>query len=480
MLARPLHHSRHSLTSALHYHLTGSASRVVFSAWQRTSSTSTTLISPTTSFSQTEPLAHNMRTCLDCTTPVYGNRLRCDVCRVIADKESKSASQIRTRALLKTPKKCARCDVVLVGAGGRAIWCKPCKKAVESERRKAVKEQARTIPLSGRSCERCGDAFDAKRDDSRLCPLCMKRRARSGSTKLEGRTCGNCGTTFDAVSGNQKVCASCKPAVDAERYMVKNAERYSPHVDKPCYFCGGLFSTNSEKHKFCSEECRWKSKLKRLRENRPQRVVQCSNCLRRFVPTHSAQRLCSRECQIATRNSIAKQKYLDKATADRWFRTMRGIGFIKMGVEAIQRDAALPPIPVKEKRGRGKYDRKTAVFPEKECRICNSKFTPKGNRAQTCQGCKPIVRSANRVRSYQNSGKNLSKKGRTCHNCGSTFDATAGSQKYCRPECVLPSKGYLEKHVPLAGRVCEGCGKMFDARAGSQRFCGDPCTYLKY
>lgn len=73
-------------------------------------------------------------------------------------------------------------------------------------------------------------------------------------------------------------------------------------------------------------------------------------------------------------------------------------------------------------------------------------------------------------------------KGKTCQQCGKTFDAFKRNQKYCSRRCG--GDAWIARHlVPAtrkrmaarAGRVCQSCGATFDARRDSQVCCSKRC-----
>ena len=71
------------------------------------------------------------------------------------------------------------------------------------------------------------------------------------------------------------------------------------------------------------------------------------------------------------------------------------------------------------------------------------------------------------------------RKGRTCAQCGATFDAGNANQRTCSVECWRALSAATAQPKPKSSRVyfpaCRGCGRMFAARVWNQCWCSNRC-----
>ena len=180
------------------------------------------------------------------------------------------------------------------------LICAYCEKPFETNRKKQRfcsdecrfewrKDKDRKNPLAKiKICEVCGKEFPPVKLAGGRQRFCSKDCSRLFYAKKKKGICIVCGREYSGRSDNQGFCSRKCVA----RYSVENKQNV-------CVYCGSEFKG---KGKYCSDECRNKSKIK-------SRV--CTVCGKEFY-TAGTQKICSDECRRRKANETNRQKLIDE------------------------------------------------------------------------------------------------------------------------------------------------------------------------
>lgn len=113
------------------------------------------------------------------------------------------------------------------------------------------------------------------------------------------------------------------------------------------------------------------------------------------------------------------------------------------------------------------------------CQDCGTtweRLRQRGRRPKRCDSCR--VAERDRYNASRRSDQRLL-NGRTCANCGETFDATTASQNYCDADCRSEAATLRRRRSDRRFR-CENCGNLAVAGEGethifARRFCRPKC-----
>jgi len=141
----------------------------------------------------------------------------------------------------------------------------------------------RSLKGTVKTCVYCGKEFEPKDKHQICCSFKCGSLQSATHRKKRIRVCLVCGREYSARSDNKGFCSkSC-----AQRYLAENKEN-------KCSFCGLEFKGTG---KYCSEECKVKSKVK---------YQVCSVCGKEFHSTR-LQQCCSDECRRIRANKSIRQ-----------------------------------------------------------------------------------------------------------------------------------------------------------------------------
>ena len=147
-------------------------------------------------------------------------------------------------------------------------------------------------------CKICGKEFTGRKTSvccSDDCKLENKRQlsrewaAKHYKSQAGAKTsiCVVCGKEFTVQSGGTIVCSS-------ECRAIRRKEKERSVKKCTCAYCGNEFETLHIK-KYCSVDCRNKSKAEAAKADRPERT--CKVCGKRFKPKTGRSEYCSKQCQ---------------------------------------------------------------------------------------------------------------------------------------------------------------------------------------
>lgn len=141
-------------------------------------------------------------------------------------------------------------------------------------------------PAMLKYCARCGDAFLARRRDTKYCPHGCGRNKTPRIPKPM-KQCEYCGAEFRRIGGSSWCCDEHRDLAERKRDL---AER-----QRVCKWCEETFTAYPASRRYCCDE------HKRLAVNaarlpkRPERW--CPECGVKFVPHHALQKFCSKPHQ---------------------------------------------------------------------------------------------------------------------------------------------------------------------------------------
>lgn len=175
-----------------------------------------------------------------------------------------------------------------------------------------------------RLCMSCGKPFYGARDHF-LCPSCAEDRKKSkpALTKI----CKDCGTEF-LGHHNERRCPRCVEAALQEsyrRYWDKGGTQRPMGSTDKCILCGKEYTVASSSQKYCSDECRHKASIPKLKEYKKkyyrtseraaelrycrQHVTKiCVYCLQPFK-SNLATNVCSDYCRSEHQKIVLNKSY---------------------------------------------------------------------------------------------------------------------------------------------------------------------------
>lgn len=185
---------------------------------------------------------------------------------------------------------CRVIERICVECGKSFVTCRPqqifCSKPCYSKNRKIKKE------LKERECDYCGKSFRTSRSRQRFC---SKECSRLYNLKPQiKKICPICSKEFKTAKSRHLEKIYCSSECSTEARIKR--KRQNEERTKTCPICGKEFKTCGWGRKFCSRDCREKSRLRPIVEKI------CKGCGKVFktskVRGPTAKVYCSRECQL--------------------------------------------------------------------------------------------------------------------------------------------------------------------------------------
>lgn len=161
-------------------------------------------------------------------------------------------------------------------------------------------------------CPACGEEFTRKTNRSSCCSnKCNKRYLRLEHRTVHKKICAHCGKEFETTNSTIIYCSkTCAEEVRRAKALAYSQSKRIVLDDKPCDFCGEMFTPRTKRGRFCCEECKKKYHAMKVKDGISERVYApkiCARCGKEYIPTTGSSKYCGDECRNAAASHYWKK-----------------------------------------------------------------------------------------------------------------------------------------------------------------------------